>query len=286
MYAETTGEERVSPSLLDSFHHLLYWPLSGRHIRYNKWENNTRQINMLPSQVLVNKASPSLAPAVKVEVESSVESEEKVRNDFQSSLRRTDNEKLPEITIIQVVKQTEEKPSQTLPPTVPLPTVNLTKLTVPYKLQSDDRRLRSLHFKRFDGSEEVPKWSIYQERSFDALTPNVTLVTVISEDLFSPDLFVDSWSGLGNDRLLMSRPIMRIVAAKLNSSSIKDMITASSLPSRVCTLLCSMSEKSIYSPTAMPINLLRNVALLHVMSSHVLFVDGDMRIPCGCSSCV
>lgn len=58
-----------------------------------------------------------------------------------------------------------------------------------------DRRFRGLHFKRFEGNAEVPKWSVFQERSFAALTPGVTLVSVMSEDLFSPDLFIDVWNG-------------------------------------------------------------------------------------------
>ena len=56
------------------------------------------------SQVLRDAASPSKASEVKVEVESSTESEEKVRSDFQNSLRQDSNEQLPKITIIQVVK--------------------------------------------------------------------------------------------------------------------------------------------------------------------------------------
>lgn len=147
------------------------------------------------SQVLRDAASPSKASEVKVEVESSTESEEKVRSDFQNSLRQDSNEQLPKITIIQVVKGEEAAPSPTLPPTTSLPTVNLTQFTVPYKLQSGDRRFRGLHFKRFEGNAEVPKWSVFQERSFAALTPGVTLVSVMSEDLFSPDLFIDVWSG-------------------------------------------------------------------------------------------
>ena len=89
--------------------------------------------------------------------------------------------------------------------------------------------------------------------------------------------------------MLIARPVLFVVAGTHKNYSLTDMITASSLPARVCTIICTLSQKSVYSPTTLPINLFRNVALSHAMTSHVLFLDSDMRIPGGFSlrgSCV
>lgn len=158
----------------------------------------------------VKKAQP-MAPKptartidVKVEVGNSAETKEEVRKDFESSLRNSDDEKLPEITILQIVKHTEPPPSPTTSrpsyaPTTSLPsyapTVNLTRLTQPYTLSSNDRRFRGLHFKRFSGSAAVTGWSIFEKRPTASLNVSITLAVVVSEDQFHPERFVDSWDG-------------------------------------------------------------------------------------------
>lgn len=158
----------------------------------------------------VKKAQP-MAPKptartidVKVEVGNSAETKEEVRKDFESSLRNSDDEKLPEITILQIVKHTEPPPSPTTSrpsyaPTTSLPsyapTVNLTRLTQPYTLSSNDRRFRGLHFKRFSGSAAVTGWSVFEKRPTASLNVSITLAVVVSEDQFHPERFVDSWDG-------------------------------------------------------------------------------------------
>lgn len=141
---------------------------------------------------------------VKVEVGNSAETKEEVRKDFESSLRNSDDEKLPEITILQIVKHTEPPPSPTTSrpsyaPTTSLPsyapTVNLTRLTQPYTLSSNDRRFRGLHFKRFSGSAAVTGWSVFEKRPTASLNVSITLAVVVSEDQFHPERFVDSWDG-------------------------------------------------------------------------------------------
>ena len=149
----------------------------------------------------VKKAQP-MAPKptartidVKVEVGNSAETKEEVRKDFESSLRNNDDEKLPEITILQIVKHTEPPPSPTTSRPSYAPTVNLTRLTQPYTLSSNDRRFRGLHFKRFSGSAAVTGWSIFEKRPTASLNVSITLAVVVSEDQFHPERFVDSWDG-------------------------------------------------------------------------------------------
>ena len=71
----------------------------------------------------------------------------------------------------------------------------------------------------------------------------------------------------------------------LQDSHIEDRITASNWPQRIDTIVCSVSQGSVYR-NHFPINLLRNVALLHVKSSHILLVDGDMRLSCTPRACL
>ena len=51
------------------------------------------------------------------------------------------------------------------------------------------------------------------------------------------------------------------------------------VPSRVTLITAAVTSKSVYH-NHFPVNLLRNVGLLNVMTSHVLVVDADMIPTC------
>ena len=188
----------VSPPFLSRLSHSLFsvsQPVQEEPIRERSPIKKTQPMAPKPTARTID---------VKVEVGNSAETKEEVRKDFESSLRNSDDEKLPEITILQIVKHTEPPPSPTTSrpsyaPTTSLPsyapTVNLTRLTQPYTLSSNDRRFRGLHFKRFSGSAAVTGWSIFEKRPTASLNVSITLAVVVSEDQFHPERCVDSWDG-------------------------------------------------------------------------------------------
>ena len=179
----------VSPPFLSRLSHSLFsvsQPVQEEPIRERSPIKKTQPMAPKPTARTID---------VKVEVGNSAETKEEVRKDFESSLRNNDDEKLPEITILQIVKHTEPPPSPTTSLPSYAPTVNLTRLTQPYTLSSNDRRFRGLHFKRFSGSAAVTGWSIFEKRPTASLNVSITLAVVVSEDQFHPERFVDSWDG-------------------------------------------------------------------------------------------
>ena len=192
VYEESDGKRQmrlVSPPFLSSLSHSLFsvsQPVQEEPIRERSPIKKTQPMAPKPTARTID---------VKVEVGNSAETKEEVRKDFESSLRNNDDEKLPEITILQIVKHTEPPPSPTTSRPSYAPTVNLTRLTQPYTLSSNDRRFRGLHFKRFSGSAAVTGWSIFEKRPTASLNVSITLAVVVSEDQFHPERFVDSWDG-------------------------------------------------------------------------------------------
>ena len=201
VYEESDGKRQmrlVSPPFLSRLSHSLFsvsQPVQEEPIRERSPVKKAQPMAPKPTARTID---------VKVEVGNSAETKEEVRKDFESSLRNNDDEKLPEITILQIVKHTEPPPSPTTSrpsyaPTTSLPsyapTMNLTRLTQPYTLSSNDRRFRGLHFKRFSGSAAVTGWSIFEKRPTASLNVSITLAVVVSEDQFHPERFVDSWDG-------------------------------------------------------------------------------------------
>lgn len=192
VYEESDGKRQmrlVSPPFLSRLSHSLFsvsQPVQEEPIRERSPIKKTQPMAPKPTARTID---------VKVEVGNSAETKEEVRKDFESSLRNNDDEKLPEITILQIVKHTEPPPSPTTSRPSYAPTVNLTRLTQPYTLSSNDRRFRGLHFKRFSGSAAVTGWSIFEKRPTASLNVSITLAVVVSEDQFHPERFVDSWDG-------------------------------------------------------------------------------------------
>ena len=192
VYEESDGKRQmrlVSPPFLSRLSHSLFsvsQPVQEEPIRERSPVKKAQPMAPKPTARTID---------VKVEVGNSAETKEEVRKDFESSLRNSDDEKLPEITILQIVKHTEPPPS---PPTSRpsyAPTGNLASLPPPYTLSSNDRRFRGLHFKRFSGSAAVTGWSIFEKRPTASLNVSITLAVVVSEDQFHPERFVDSWDG-------------------------------------------------------------------------------------------
>lgn len=192
VYEESDGKRQmrlVSPPFLSRLSHSLFsvsQPVQEEPIRERSPVKKAQPMAPKPTARTID---------VKVEVGNSAETKEEVRKDFESSLRNSDDEKLPEITILQIVKHTEPPPSPTTSRPSYAPTVNLTRLTQPYTLSSNDRRFRGLHFKRFSGSAAVTGWSIFEKRPTASLNVSITLAVVVSEDQFHPERFVDSWDG-------------------------------------------------------------------------------------------
>ena len=192
VYEESDGKRQmrlVSPPFLSRLSHSLFsvsQPVQEEPIRERSPVKKAQPMAPKPTARTID---------VKVEVGNSAETKEEVRKDFESSLRNSDDEKLPEITILQIVKHTEPPPSPTTSLPSYAPTVNLTRLTQPYTLSSNDRRFRGLHFKRFSGSAAVTGWSIFEKRPTASLNVSITLAVVVSEDQFHPERFVDSWDG-------------------------------------------------------------------------------------------
>lgn len=192
VYEESDGKRQmrlVSPPFLSRLSHSLFsvsQPVQEEPIRERSPIKKTQPMAPKPTARTID---------VKVEVGNSAETKEEVRKDFESSLRNNDDEKLPEITILQIVKHTEPPPSPTTSRPSYAPTVNLTRLTQPYALSSNDRRFRGLHFKRFSGSAAVTGWSVFEKRPTASLNVSITLAVVVSEDQFHPERFVDSWNG-------------------------------------------------------------------------------------------
>lgn len=61
----------------------------------------------------------------------------------------------------------------------------------------------------------------------------------------------------------------------LDESAFVESFCSRSVPSRLTLITAAVTSKSVYF-NHFPVNLLRNVGLMNVITSHVLVVDADM----------
>ena len=161
----------------------------------------------------------------------------------------------------------------------------------PYVLKKSDKRLRYLTVTQIR-EETVSPYSLYREPIFDTdRTLGLTLLTVFSY----ADSFCCSYNsektvfcltpsyptGKGTSLsafFILSSPLLLVLWVKEeNAQSIQQLILANHFPSRVTILLIAHEPHNVYQ-SAFPINLLRNIGLQSVTTTHVCVLDSDLSL--------
>ncbi|KNB44776.1 glycosyltransferase-like protein [Blastocystis sp. subtype 4] len=162
-------------------------------------------------------------------------------------------------------KQRSEEKRLFQPRSIPTPNGSL-PFEVRYKVHKNDRRLRGLIFRKYVNGTAI-KWSVFENRTrFEPRELDVSLVIVATEDRLNLDPWIEGWEG----------PIVVVVYLPAEDESVfTETFRSRGVRSRVTLITAAVTSKSVYY-NHFPVNLLRNVGLLNVMTSHVLVVDADM----------
>ena len=167
----------------------------------------------------------------------------------------------------------------------------LLQLSVPFQIVKNDLRFRGMNYKLIKHSK-VKNGSLFTDPIPDKNRPlGVTLLTVItylckpqitirSDELVS-STFITKWKGCFSWLKFTHSHVVVVIWASWNEDhKLVSQIIARRLPSRVSVVLVTYGMHNAFSGS-FPINLLRDIGLRAVVTSHVLVLDSDIRIPGG-----
>ena len=167
----------------------------------------------------------------------------------------------------------------------------LLQLSEPFQIVKNDLRFRNMNYKLIKHSK-VKNGSLFTDPVPDKnRLLGVTLLTVItylhkqqitirSDELVS-STFITKWKGCFSSLKFTHRHVVVVVWASWNEEhKLVSQIVSRRLPSRVSVVLVTYGMQNAFSGS-FPINLLRDIGLRAVVTSHVLVLDSDIRIPGG-----
>ena len=166
----------------------------------------------------------------------------------------------------------------------------LKNFSFPYALKKGDNRLHYLSVSQINDNQ-VSSYSLYKDPIPDSeRTLGLTLLTVFSYFSFRCPLMIQRRS-LSFAHLLiqlervpsfshfLSSPLILVLWVKEESKpTIQQIILDNHFPRRVTILLVSYTPSNAYN-SVFPINLLRNIGLQAVATTHVCVLDSDILLP-------
>ena len=167
----------------------------------------------------------------------------------------------------------------------------LLQLSEPFQIVKNDLRFRNMNYKLIKHSK-VKNGSLFTDPVPDKnRLLGVTLLTVITylhkrpitirRDELVSSTFVTKWKGYFLSLRFTHRYVVVVIWASWNEEhELVSRIIARRLPGRVSVVLVTYGTQNAFS-NSFPINLLRDIGLRAVVTSHVLVLDSDIRIPGG-----
>ena len=165
----------------------------------------------------------------------------------------------------------------------------LLQLSEPFQIVKNDLRFRNMNYKLIKHSK-VKNGSLFTDPIPEKnRLLGVTLLTVITylhqqqvtirSDEVVSSTFLTKWRGCFSSQRLTRRYVVVVVWSSWNEEhELLSQIIARRLPSRVTVVLVTYGLQNAFYGSY-PINLLRDIGLRAVVTSHVLVLDSDIRIP-------